>query len=200
MLPSFMNWQVFPSSSRCSHDTIYGAIEKLLVHRPDCTPEEEQQLWSLVNHFKLSPSVNAKALNNPAFLSQPDILESVLQHHSQELSQVDDTDGHHLRQIMQKVINTSLKLLEENSRRSREIAELQKQYGELLADGKSQILDRVISDISQKQIVTDFGQHPQVESETEDSETSETPSVATVTSTGVPLSPPRMIDPSWWDD
>jgi len=38
------------------------------------------------------------------------------------------------------VINASLKLLEENSRRSREILELQKQYGELLGC-RSQMLD-----------------------------------------------------------
>jgi hypothetical protein len=124
--------QVFPSSCRASHDTIYGAIEKLLSHMPECSEEEQQQLWGLVDHFKLSPSMSERALNNPMFLSQPEILESVLQHHSQELSKVDETDGHHLRHIMHKVINASLKLLEENSRRSREILELQKQCGELL--------------------------------------------------------------------
>jgi hypothetical protein len=61
----------------------------------------------------------------------------VLQHHSEELSKLDDNDGRNLRHIMQKVINASLKLLEENSRRSNEIVELQKQYAALLG-GKLQ--------------------------------------------------------------
>lgn len=177
--------QVFPSSSRASHDTIYGAIEKLLSHVPECSEEEQQQLWGLVDHFKLSPSMNERALNNPMFLSQPEILESVLQHHSQELAKVDETDGHHLRHIMHKVINASLKLLEENSRRSREILELQKQCGELLTcrtqllenDEISRLLRKPTSDPAKKNFCLQ-------DSETEESEASDIPSIATVSTSG----------------
>jgi hypothetical protein len=181
---AFLNlFKAFPASSRTSHDTVYGAIEKLLANIPDCPQEEQQQLWGLIDHFKLSPSVNERALNNPMFLSQPEILESVLQHHSQELAKVDDTDGRHLRHIMQKVINASLKLLEENSRRSREILELQKQYGELLGC-RSQMLDHEgIVDLLRRHSVDSGHGNGGPLSETEESEISDSPSIAT-SSTG----------------
>ncbi|CAK9236629.1 unnamed protein product [Sphagnum troendelagicum] len=114
-------FKAFPASCRQSHDTTYASIEKLLAKRTDCSSEDRQQLWRLVDPSKLSPAVNEAALNNPGFLSQPHILESVLQHHSEELSNVDVNDGQNLRHIMQKVINASLKLLEESSRHSNEI-------------------------------------------------------------------------------
>ncbi len=119
----FLCWlfQAFPASCRQSHDTTYASIEKLLAKRTDCSSEDRQQLWRLVDPSKLSPAVNEAALNNPGFLSQPHILESVLQHHSEELSNVDVNDGQNLRHIMQKVINASLKLLEESSRHSNEV-------------------------------------------------------------------------------
>ena len=96
---------------------------------------------------------------------------------------MDDTDGRHLRHIMQKVINASLKLLEENSRRSREILELQKQYGELLGcrsqmldhEGLVELLKRHSADIAHGSGV--------LLSETEESEISDSPSMAT-SSTG----------------
>nr|XP_024385970.1 BTB/POZ domain-containing protein At5g48800-like isoform X3 [Physcomitrium patens] len=178
--------KAFPPSARDCHDTIYGAIEKLISTAPNCSAEEQQQLWSLIDHFKLSPSVNERALNNPVFLSQPEILESVLLHHSQELAKVDDTDGRHLRHIMQKVINASLKLLEENSRRSREILELQRQYGELLGCRSQMLNPEGIVDLLGKQHHSNLSQNSslQRESETEESEISDSPSLATVSSTG----------------
>jgi hypothetical protein len=106
-----------------------------------------------------------------------------LQHHSQELAKVDDTDGRHLRHIMQKVINASLKLLEENSRRSREILELQKQYGELLGC-RSQMLDHEgIVDLLRRHSVDSGHGNGGPLSETEESEISDSPSIAT-SSTG----------------
>ncbi|CAM6097733.1 unnamed protein product [Calypogeia fissa] len=124
--------KAFPAGSRQSHDTLYGAIEKLLARSNSYSAEEKQSLWRLIDRSKLSPVEYEKALNNPGFLCQPHILESVLQQHSEELAKVPDGDGRNLRHIMQKVINASLKLLEENSRRSKEILELQKQYAALL--------------------------------------------------------------------
>ncbi|KAG0614736.1 hypothetical protein M758_6G200100 [Ceratodon purpureus] len=181
-------FRAFPPSARSSHDTVYGAIEKLLSNMPDsCAPEDQQQLWSLIDHSKLSPSVTAMALNNPMFSTQPaETLEVVLHHHSQELAaRAEHTDGHHLRQIMQKVIDASLKLLDENSRRSREIVALQKQYGELL-HSRSQTLDHELG------IVDDFlrRKHQRarnlsrtsISSETGESEMSENTSLDTVSS------------------
>ncbi|BBN00678.1 hypothetical protein MPTK1_2g01120 [Marchantia polymorpha subsp. ruderalis] len=124
--------KAFPAQSRRSHDTLYGAIEKLLNKNSGYSQEEKQSLWRLIDRSKLSPSEYERALSNPGFLCQPHILESVLQQHSDELAKVPDGDGRNLRHIMQKVINASLKLLEENSRRSMEILELQKQYAALL--------------------------------------------------------------------
>lgn len=159
----------------------------MLLTRLDITAEERQRLWGLVDPAKLSPAVNERALNNPGFLSQPHILEIVLQKHSEELSKVPDTDGQNLRHIMQKVINASLKLLEENSRRSKEIIQLQQQYSELLG-GK----------ICHSQDSCDDSPDPAYwhsnlqiahrtylqESEIDGSEISETPSMATVSSIG----------------
>lgn len=124
--------KVFPPGSWQSHDTLYGAVEKLLLQNNNYSADEKQSLWRLIDRSKLSPVEYEKALNNPIFLCQPHILESVLQEHSEELAKVPDGDGRNLRHIMQKVINASLQLLEENSRRSKEILELQKQYAALL--------------------------------------------------------------------
>ncbi|KAL2641424.1 hypothetical protein R1flu_009011 [Riccia fluitans] len=124
--------KAFPPQTRRSHDTLYGAIEKLFSRSHHYNPEEKQSLWRLIDRSKLSPPEYERALNNPGFLCQPHILESVLQQHSEELAKVPYSDGRNLRHIMQKVINASLKLLEENSRRSMEILELQKQYAALL--------------------------------------------------------------------
>ncbi|CAM6127568.1 unnamed protein product [Calypogeia fissa] len=124
--------KAFPPGAWQSHDTLYGAIEKLLLKTNSYSADEKQRLWRLIDRSKLSPVEYEKALNNPNFLCQPHILESVLQEHSEELSMVADGDGRNLRQIMQKVMNASLQLLEENSRRSKEILELQKQYAALL--------------------------------------------------------------------
>ena len=125
---------------RRSHDSIFGAVEKLLESRPGiaASPADRQRLWRLVDPARLSTAVHERALNNPGtFLSQPHVLEVVLQQHQEELAKVplavDSTPS--MRPIMQKVINASLKLLEENYRRSREIAELQHQYSALQLQG-----------------------------------------------------------------
>jgi hypothetical protein len=174
-------FKAFPASCRQSHDTTYGSIEKLLAKRPDCTPEDKQQLWRLVDPSKLSPAVNEAALSNPGFLSQPHILESVLQHHSEELSKLDDNDGRNLRHIMQKVINASLKLLEENSRRSNEIVELQKQYAALLG-GKLQDSSESSPDPFWRSNVQSHHRLFMNKNVTEVPEISEAPSTATVSS------------------
>lgn len=177
-------FRTFPPSARGSHDTVYGAIEKLLSNMPDCAVEEQRQLRSLIEHSKLSASVKEMALNNSAFLSQPEILETVLHRHSQELARVDETDSLQLRQIMQKVIDASLKLLEENSQRSREIVELQRQYGELL-DCRSKKLDHefgMVEDFLRRKHQSVSMSHISLSSETEESEISDSTSLATVSS------------------
>lgn len=129
----------FPPSFRQNHDILYKAIESL-VQRHRLGIEDAQMLWRLVDVFKLSPPIYDKALKNPAFLCQPHVLETVLQKYSQELEQIgeaeDNTDRgrerQNLKQIMHKVIKASLTLLEENSRHSKEIIELQKQYAALI--------------------------------------------------------------------
>lgn len=182
-----MQIQAFPCSSRQSHDTIYGAIEKLLTKGTFTTAEDKLRLWRLVDPAKLSPAVTEKALNNPGFLSQPHILKIVLQQHNEELAKVADSDGQNLRHIMQKVINASLKLLEENSRRSEEIVELQQQYSALLGGKICHSRDSCNNSpdpywISNQQIVHKSYMR---ESETDQgSEMSETPSIATVSSIG----------------
>lgn len=153
--------QSFPPTSRNSHDLLYAAIEKLLEQPSKCagfSEEEKHNLWGLVEVSKLSPPFNDKALNNPQMLCQPQVLEYVLQQHSLELERVGmhvhDNYHHHqdgasstapapapgaaqnLRSIVQKVVKASLKLLEENSRRSMEIMALQKQYTELLGSSR----------------------------------------------------------------
>lgn len=128
-----------PPSSRQNHDILYKAI-KSLVERHRLGVEDAQMLWRLIDVFKLSPSIYDKALKNPAFLCQPHVLETVLQKYSQELEQIGDAEDNtdrgrerqNLKQIMHKVIKASLTLLEENSRRSEEIIELQKQYAALI--------------------------------------------------------------------
>lgn len=164
--------KVFPPSARCSHDTIYGAMEKLLSHLPNCPAEEQRALRALVDHSKLSPSM---ALRNSNYL------ETVLHRHSQELVRVDDddkiTDGRHLRHIMQKVIDASLQLLEENSQRSREIVALQKQYAELL-DCRARRLD-VVEDILRRK--SRSLSHISISSETEGSELSNSTNSSSIT-------------------
>ncbi|KAI5082520.1 hypothetical protein GOP47_0002263 [Adiantum capillus-veneris] len=123
--------EAFPKDSRTSHDMLYTAIEKLIA-KADFENEEKQRLWGLVEITKLSISHKEKALNNAIFLCQPQVLEYVLRQHSEELAEMGDEDRHKLKEIMQKVIRASLKLLEENSRRSKEIMELQKQYASLI--------------------------------------------------------------------
>lgn len=123
--------EAFPASCRRSHDMLYAAIEKLLA-KTNFSTKEKQNLWRLVDISKLSHSYNEKALNNPAFLSQPHVLEYVLHQHSAELAKIGNEDKQSFHHIMEKVVLASLKLLEENSRRSQEIMELQKQYAALL--------------------------------------------------------------------
>lgn len=148
------------------------------------TPEDKQSLWGVVDHGKLSPGVTEKALNHPGYLSQPHILELVLQQHSEELAKVPDTDGQNMRHIMQKVINASLKLLEENSRRSDEIAQLQQQYSALM-DGKMSAHLQTSCDNSPSPCWRpSLTITHRTRSETEGSECSETPSMATVSSVG----------------
>ncbi|KAJ7564170.1 hypothetical protein O6H91_02G005700 [Diphasiastrum complanatum] len=124
-------FSAFPPWARRSHDMLYPTLEKMLI-KGSFSAEEKQNLWKLVDCSKLTPGVNERAMNNPSFLCQPHVLESVLQRHSEELGRIGDEDRQNLRHIMQKVIKASLKLLEENSRRSKEILELQKQYAALL--------------------------------------------------------------------
>eukprot|EP00250_Pteridium_aquilinum_P013439 c21343_g1_i1 orf=717-2396(-) len=128
--------EAFPETSRTSHDMLYTAIEKLIA-RSEFSNDEKQRLWGLVDITKLSTPYKEKALNNAIFLCQPHVLEYVLRQHNEELSVIGDEDRHKLSQIMQKVIRASLKLLEENSRRSKEIMELQKQYAALIGGGKA---------------------------------------------------------------
>lgn len=128
----------FPAKARNSHDMLYAAIEKLLA-KGEFSSEEKQDLWRLVDVRKLSQPYNDKALNNSVLLCQPQVLEYVLQQHSQELEAIGSEDRQNLRSIMQKVVKASLKLLEENSRRSMEITELQKQYSELLGSKGSSL-------------------------------------------------------------
>lgn len=175
--------QAFPSSARQSHDTVFRAAEKLMTTRADITPEEKQSLWRLVDHTKLSPAVNEKALNNAGYLSQPHILEMVLQKHSEELAKVPDTDGQNMRTIMQKVINASLKLLEENSRRSQEIEELQQKYS-ALTGGKVCHLEDSYDNSPSPCWRPSLTITNRTRSETEGSEYSETPSLATLSSIG----------------
>ncbi|XP_024361954.1 phototropic-responsive NPH3 family protein NPY4 isoform X1 [Physcomitrium patens] len=175
-------FKAFPNSSRQSHDTIFGAVEKLLATRPDASPEEKQSLWRLIDPAKLSPAVNERALNNPGFLSQPHILEIVLQKHSEELAKMPDTDAQNMRHIMQKVINASLKLLEENSRRSQEIMELQQQYSALMGGKICHLQDSCDNSPSPCWRPSLTITHRTTQSETEGSEYSETPSLATVSS------------------
>jgi hypothetical protein len=182
---------------RQSHDSIFGAIEKLLTTRPDAatSPADKQRLWRLVDPGLLSPAVHERALNNPGFLSQPHVLEMVLQQHSEELAKVPDAvdSAPSMRPIMQKVINASLKLLEENSRRSREIAELQHQYSALQLLGGKMMRSCEESPASTPcwgpsltithRSTSSLMHEAQTETETEGSELdSETPSVATVSS------------------
>ncbi|KAH7433876.1 hypothetical protein KP509_07G090600 [Ceratopteris richardii] len=128
--------EAFPESSRSSHDMLYTAIDKLIM-KGDYEDEEKQKLLGLVNISKLSPPLQEKALNNTIFLCQPHVLEYVLRQHNEELSVMRDEDKQKLKEIMQKVIRASLKLLEENSRRSKEIVELQKQYASLIEGSKT---------------------------------------------------------------
>ncbi|CAM6105886.1 unnamed protein product [Calypogeia fissa] len=120
--------KAFPAGSRLSHDSLYGAIGKLLVKNPRFSEDEKQRLWNVIDRSKLSPVEYEKALTNPGLLCQPHLLSSVIQQHNEELAKVPDGESHNLRQMMHKVINASLKMLEENSRRSKEILESQKQY------------------------------------------------------------------------
>ncbi|GLJ36477.1 hypothetical protein SUGI_0732520 [Cryptomeria japonica] len=139
-------FESFPHSFRQSHDFLYTAIQKLVEKHGLCI-EDAQMLWRLVDISKLSPEIYDKALKNTAFLCQPHVLEKVLQRHNQELEQMGDGEDNtnrdrnknNLTHIMEKVIKASLKLLEENSRRSREILELQKQYASLI-EGRIGIL------------------------------------------------------------
>ncbi|KAJ7562191.1 hypothetical protein O6H91_03G058100 [Diphasiastrum complanatum] len=121
----------FPPSVRRSHDMLYTTLDNMLS-KGTFSAEEKQNLWKLVDCSKLSSGVNEQAMNNPSFLCQPHVLESVLKRHSEELARTGDEDRQNMGHIMQKVIKASLKLLEENSRRSKEILELQKQYASLL--------------------------------------------------------------------
>lgn len=187
-------YQAFPSSSRKSHDTIFGAIEKLLTTRADVvTPALQQSLWRLVDPTKLGPAVNERALNIPGFLSQPHVLEMVLQKHSEDLAKVPDTDTQNMRHIMQKVINASLKLLEENSRRSQQIVELQHQYSALQVGQIGHLHDDSCKNSPSpcwRSSLTITQRSMMLETETEGSENSETPSLATVSSTaGAHLEP-----------
>ncbi|KAH7424059.1 hypothetical protein KP509_12G087900 [Ceratopteris richardii] len=127
--------EAFPETSRTSHDMLCTAIEKLIM-KGEYEDEEKQRLWGLVNITKLSPTHREKALSNPIFLCQPHVLEYVLRQHNEELEEMGDEDRHKLKEIMQKVVRASLKLLEENSRRTKEIMELQKQYAYLIGNGK----------------------------------------------------------------
>ncbi|EFJ22755.1 hypothetical protein SELMODRAFT_415939 [Selaginella moellendorffii] len=135
-------FSAFPAQSRASHDSLYSSIDRMLSkamadHREDAA-EEIQALWRLVDCDKLSPAVHDRALNNPSFLCQPHVLERVLRIHSEELAAGNHGgDRQDLKNIMHKVIKASLKLLEENSRRSKEILQLQNQYSALLHLGKS---------------------------------------------------------------
>ena len=149
----------------------------------DISPEEKQGLWRLVDHAKLSPAVSEKALNNAGYLSQPHILEMVLQKHGEELAKVPDTDGQNMRTIMQKVINASLKLLEENSRRSQEIEELQQKYS-ALTGGKNCRLEDSYDNSPSPCWRPSLTITNRTRSETEGSEYSETPSLATLSSIG----------------
>ncbi|KAG0581839.1 hypothetical protein KC19_3G013900 [Ceratodon purpureus] len=181
---------------RQSHDSMFRAIEKLLTTRPDIATSQadKQRLWRLVDPARLSPAVHERALNNPGFLSQPHVLETVLQQHSEELAKVPDAvdSAPSMRPIMQKVINASLKLLEENSRRSQEIAELQHQYSALQLLGEKMLRSCENSAAStpcweSSLTIThrssSLMHETQTETETEGSELdSETPSVATVSS------------------
>eukprot|EP00249_Psilotum_nudum_P005220 c18671_g1_i1 orf=958-2001(-) len=133
--------EAFPASSRKSHDLLFTAIEKLESKGP-YSPEEKQNLWRLLDVQKLSPACRDAALNNPSFICQPHVLEFVLRQHSEELTTMGDENRQNLRHILQKVIRASLKLLEENSRRSKEIMELQKQYSALIGCGKIDLLQR----------------------------------------------------------
>lgn len=128
--------EAFPESSRTSHDMLYTAIEKL-IEKAEFSNEEKQRLWGLVDITKLSIPYKDNALNNAVFLCQPHMLEYVLRQHNEELSEAGDEDRLKLGQIMQKVIRASLKLLEENSRRSKEIMDLQKQYASLIGESKA---------------------------------------------------------------
>lgn len=130
--------QAFPAKSRPSHDLLYAAIEKIIAIA-NFSSSDKQKLWSLVDITKLNPACSEKALNNPSFLCQPHVLQYVLQQHSEELSKVGEDDRQNLKPIMQKVIRASLKLLEENSRRSKEIMELKNQYTALVR-GKISLL------------------------------------------------------------
>ena len=136
--------EAFPPTCRGCHDMLYTGVEKLFDAKGELfTCEEKQRLWSLVDVTKLSGPYRERALGNTSFLVQSHVLEYVLKQHSEELRA--NGDGHgddcaedkqRLGHIMQKVIKASLKLLEENSRRSREIFELQKQYASLMRGGK----------------------------------------------------------------
>lgn len=149
------------------------------------TPADQQCLWRLVDPTKLGPSVNERALNIPGFLSQPHVLEMVLQKHSEDLAKVPDTDTRNMRHIMQKVIDASLKLLEENSRRSQQIVELQHQYSALQGGQICHLQDSCKNSPSPcwRSSLTITQRSMMLETETEGSECSETPSVATVSST-----------------
>ncbi|EFJ32240.1 hypothetical protein SELMODRAFT_407558 [Selaginella moellendorffii] len=129
--------RAFPPGSRGNHDMLYSAVEKMIA-KNRLGGDEIHKLWSFVDCSKLSSGVYDKAMRNASYLCQPHVLECVLRRHSEELD--GDHGGHHassidFRDVMHKVIKASLKLLEENSRRSKEIKELQKQYAGLVSSG-----------------------------------------------------------------
>lgn len=167
---------------RHSHDSTFNVIEKLLTSRPDvdASPADRQRLWRIVDPARLSPAVHERALGNPGFLSQPHVLESMLRQHREELEEVDSVPS--LRPVMQKVISASLKLLEENARRSREVAAMQEEFLalELMRSSESSPASWVTITQMSSSVVFEGDR---TETETEGSEMdSEMASVATVSS------------------
>ena len=121
--------------------------------------QTEQKLWSLVDVRKLSKSFYYRAISNREMLKRSEVIEYVLRQQMRELEKnlvMEASVNSHgiskcteestpdscisptkfstekLRHIMQQVVQASLKLLEENSRRAREISELKRQYSDLL--------------------------------------------------------------------